>query len=113
MDKKNDIFISHASEDKGVIVRPLAIILERLSIRVWYDEFSLQLGDSLIASIDKGLHESNLEWTFGHVKGARSLKHEETEISTGETSSIIIARHLFPAFGLCLSFLKYQDKARR
>ena len=58
MDKKNDIFISHASEDKGVIVRPLAIILERLSIRVWYDEFSLQLGDSLIASIDKGLHES-------------------------------------------------------
>ena len=55
----------------------------------------------------------HLEWTFGHVKGARILKHEETEISTGETSSIIIARHLFPAFGLCLSFLKYQDKARR
>ena len=58
MDKKYDIFISHASEDKGAIVRPLATILERLSVRVWYDEFSLQLGDSLTASIDRGLQES-------------------------------------------------------
>ena len=58
MDKKYDIFISHASEDKDAIVRPLATIFERLSVRVWYDEFSLQLGDSLTASIDKGLQES-------------------------------------------------------
>lgn len=58
MNKKYDIFISHASEDKDAIVRPLATILERLSVRVWYDEFSLQLGDSLSASIDKGLMES-------------------------------------------------------
>ena len=57
-DKKYDIFISHASEDKDEIVRPLATILEKLSVCVWYDEFSLQLGDSLSASIDKGLQES-------------------------------------------------------
>lgn len=58
MGKKYDLFISHASEDKDVIVRPLATILERMSVMVWYDEFSLQLGDSLTASIDKGLQES-------------------------------------------------------
>ncbi len=29
-----------------------------MSVRVWYDEFSLQLGDSLTASIDRGLQES-------------------------------------------------------
>lgn len=58
MEKKYDLFISHASEDKDAIVRPLATILERMSVRVWYDEFSLQLGDSLTASIDKGLQES-------------------------------------------------------
>ena len=57
-DKKYDLFISHASEDKDEIVRPMATILERLSVRVWYDEFSLQLGDSLTASIDKGLRQS-------------------------------------------------------
>ncbi|MBR5907046.1 MAG: toll/interleukin-1 receptor domain-containing protein [Bacteroidales bacterium] len=58
MDKKYDIFISHASEDKDAIVRPMATILERMSVRVWYDEFSLQPGDSLTASIDRGLQES-------------------------------------------------------
>ena len=57
-DKNYDLFISHASEDKDAIVRPLATLLERFSVRVWYDEFSLQLGDSLTASIDKGLQES-------------------------------------------------------
>lgn len=56
--KKYDIFISHASEDKDSLVRPLAMILERLSVRVWYDEFSLKLGDSLTTSIDIGLQES-------------------------------------------------------
>lgn len=56
--KKYDLFISHASEDKESLVRPLVTILERLSVRVWYDEFSLHLGDSLTASIDKGLRES-------------------------------------------------------
>lgn len=55
---KYDLFISHASEDKDTFVRPLAQQLERLSVKVWYDEFSLQLGDSLSASIDKGLKES-------------------------------------------------------
>ena len=53
------IFISHASEDKDSFVRPLATELSRLGLRVWYDEFSLQLGDSLSASIDGGLAESD------------------------------------------------------
>ncbi|MCD8236662.1 MAG: toll/interleukin-1 receptor domain-containing protein [Prevotellaceae bacterium] len=56
--RKYDLFISHASEDKESLVRPLVSILERIGIKVWYDEFSLQLGDSLTESIDKGLRES-------------------------------------------------------
>ena len=58
IDKKYDLFISHASEDKDAIVRPLATLLEQLSVKVWYDEFSLRLGDSLTASIDRGLQDS-------------------------------------------------------
>ena len=53
-----DVFISHASEDKEAIVRPLAEQLEALQVRVWYDEFTLKVGDSLSASIDRGLRES-------------------------------------------------------
>ena len=49
------VFISHASEDKEALVRPLAVTLQSFGISVWYDEFSLQLGNSLSRSIDKGL----------------------------------------------------------
>lgn len=51
------IFISHASEDKAAVARPLARALKRRGYRVWYDEFVLTLGDSLKQSIDKGLAE--------------------------------------------------------
>jgi hypothetical protein len=53
-----DIFISHASEDKDVLVRPLAERLRSLGLKVWYDEFTLSLGDSLRESIDYGLANS-------------------------------------------------------
>ncbi len=49
-----DVFISHASEDKDTVVRALAAKLDSLQVRVWYDEFSLKVGDSLSASIDRG-----------------------------------------------------------
>lgn len=55
LEKKYDVFISHASEDKDSFVRALAVELERYSIRVWYDEFTMKLGDGLSRSIDTGL----------------------------------------------------------
>ncbi|MDC4339584.1 TIR domain-containing protein [Acinetobacter baumannii] len=53
-----DLFISHASEDKEDFVRPLAETLQELGIKVWYDEFSLKVGDSLRRKIDSGLKNS-------------------------------------------------------
>jgi TIR domain len=53
-----DVFISHASEDKDAIARQLADALRSKGLRVWYDEFSLKLGDSLRQSIDRGLARS-------------------------------------------------------
>ncbi len=58
------------------------------------------------------ISSNHVEWTFEHVRKARNPKHEETEIPVGEDSSIIIARHPFPAFGMSLSFLKYLDKVK-
>jgi TIR domain len=34
-----EAFISHASEDKE-FVRPLALELKRLGIKIWYDDFA-------------------------------------------------------------------------
>lgn len=57
--KEWDVFISHASEDKEDFVRPLAEALAQLGVKVWYDEFSLEVGDSLSRSIDEGLANSS------------------------------------------------------
>lgn len=54
-----DAFISHASEDKDAVVRPLAELLIKMGYYIWYDEFELQIGDSLRQSIDRGLLNSN------------------------------------------------------
>ncbi|CAM3904748.1 toll/interleukin-1 receptor domain-containing protein [Vibrio aquimaris] len=53
-----ELFISHASEDKADFVKPLADELIKLGVSVWYDEYTLRIGDSLRSSIDQGLAES-------------------------------------------------------
>lgn len=55
MPKEWDVFISHASEDKEAFVRPLAQALSQLGVKVWFADFTIELGQSLSRSIDKGL----------------------------------------------------------
>ena len=64
-----DVFISHASEDKDSVVRPLAHALSTGGLKVWYDEFELKIGDSLRRKIDAGLANSR----FGVVVLSRSF----------------------------------------
>lgn len=87
-----DVFISHAWEDKEDIARPLAGALRRAGLRVWYDEFTLTLGDSLRRSIDRGLAQSRYgvvilsphffakEWTQYELDGL-----VEREVRSGKT----------------------------
>lgn len=58
--REHDVFISHASEDKEEIVRPLFEALTGMGLDVWYDEFTLRIGDSLRQKIDKGLAKSRV-----------------------------------------------------
>jgi hypothetical protein len=53
-----DVFVSHASEDKDDFVRDFVKCLQQQGIKVWYDEFTLRVGDSLRRSIDNGLKNS-------------------------------------------------------
>jgi len=53
-----DVFISHTSEDKEAFARPLAEKLRQRGLQVWYDDFTLTVGDSLRRSIDRGLARS-------------------------------------------------------
>ncbi|MDP3023421.1 MAG: toll/interleukin-1 receptor domain-containing protein [Sulfuricurvum sp.] len=51
-------FISHDSRDKDSLVRELALELQRLACPVWYDEYSLKVGDNLRDSIEVGLKDA-------------------------------------------------------
>lgn len=64
-----DVFVSHTSEDKAEVVRPLATALREAGLTVWYDEFELKIGDSLRRKIDKGLASSR----FGVVVLSRAF----------------------------------------
>jgi len=55
---QHDVFISHASQDKDSLVRPLAKELTEMGFDVWYDESTLKVGDSLREKIDQGLSSS-------------------------------------------------------
>lgn len=57
-DKPVDVFISHASEDKKDVARPLFDALTRLGWAVWLDELELKIGDSLSRQIDAALARS-------------------------------------------------------
>jgi hypothetical protein len=65
-----DAFICHADEDKDDVARPLAHALLAEGVpHVWFDEFSLRVGQSLRRSIDQGLATCR----FGVVVLSRSF----------------------------------------
>lgn len=53
-----DVFISHASQDKDAVARPLADALTQRGVKVWLDERQLHVGDSIRRKIDRALAES-------------------------------------------------------
>ncbi|MCD0448317.1 DUF1883 domain-containing protein [Actinocorallia sp. API 0066] len=53
-----DVFISHASEDKATVARPLRNALISHGISVWLDEAQLKIGNSLRRKIDQGIRSS-------------------------------------------------------
>ncbi|WP_229516105.1 toll/interleukin-1 receptor domain-containing protein [Paraburkholderia terrae] len=55
--KRWDVFISHASEDKAVVLA-LAEALREAGLQIWLDKQELRIGDSLREKIDEGLAES-------------------------------------------------------
>ena len=53
-----DVFISHASEDKDTVARPLRDALTKHGVTVWLDEAQMRIGQSLRRKIDDGIRSS-------------------------------------------------------
>ncbi len=87
-----DAFICHASEDKESFVSPLADELHAKGLNIWYDEFTLRVGDSLRRTIDRGLAESdygivvlspdffNKEWPQRELDGLAAREINERKV---------------------------------
>jgi hypothetical protein len=94
--KDFDVFISHASDDKEAIVRPLALALQQCGLKVWFDEFELRLGMSLRRSIDAGLANSRFgvvvlsEAFFGKGWANYELDGLVTREVSGEEGQLIL-----------------------
>lgn len=50
-----DVFLSHASEDKDEIARPLREALETRGVSVWFDEIQIKVGHSIRQEIERGI----------------------------------------------------------
>lgn len=80
-DGVSDVFISHASEDKSY-AEALVRALREAGVTVWFDRISLEWGDDLRSSIDRGLQASR----FGIVIFSKAFlakkKWTEYELSS-------------------------------
>ena len=87
-------FISHNSRDKDV-ARKIALQLQKLMCPVWYDEFSLKVGDNLRDSIERGLKSchkcivvlsqnffANSGWTKKKFNSIFTRNSSESEFTT-------------------------------
>lgn len=93
----HDAFISHAGEDKQDFVKPLADFLRNAGLDIWYDEFSLRVGDSLARSIDQGLARSR----FGVVvlsKNFLKKRWPEYELSGLVAKEIASKKTILPVW---------------
>jgi len=91
-EKRWDIFISHAGEDKATVARPLTTALRRVGVRVWLDEHELTVGDSLSEKIDEGLSQSRFgavilspaffakHWPKKELAGLRAREEEAQKV---------------------------------
>lgn len=85
------LFISHASEDKDDLVRPLVAELKK-DFDVWFDEYELKLGDSLRGKIDAGLRACDYgivvlspsffakKWTVEELNGLFALEDANAKL---------------------------------
>jgi len=53
-----DVFLSHASEDKDEIARPLADALTARGVTVWFDELNIRVGQSIRREIERGIRDA-------------------------------------------------------
>jgi hypothetical protein len=77
------VFLSYNSADKD-FVRKLAATLTVAGARVWFEEWTIRPGDSIVSEIDKGLAAFDLfalVWSINASKSRRVRTEMETAMA--------------------------------
>jgi len=82
------VFISYTQEDKRYATL-IANALEQAGHEVWYDKWSLRVGDNLIQKINEGLKETDalIVIVSKHALRSKWVMHEFSAIALGDLSS--------------------------
>ena len=84
-----DLFISHASEDKPQYIYPLTKALSARQVTFWLDEAEIHWGDSVVGKINEGLRETRFallclshnflkrRWPEAEMSSVLSLQHSD------------------------------------
>lgn len=91
---KADFFISHDSRDKDEVARPLYEELTKRGYKVWYDEFSLKIGDSLTESIDKGIATSKYGIVILSKNFLSNERWAKNELQSLRTKQILVNKNI-------------------
>lgn len=98
-DYEFDLFLSHASEDKDDVARPLAVLLQDLGLRVWFDEFELRIGDNIVDKLNKGINTSRFGTVVLSTAFVDLTKHwTKFELDTLEYLWVTENRVMFPVW---------------
>lgn len=91
IDPEYDIFLSHASEDKEEVARPLKNALEERGLSVWFDEINIKIGQSIRLEIERGINNARFgvvivsesffakQWTQAELDALFSKKMQNGE----------------------------------
>ena len=94
-----DVFLSHASEDKDEVARPLALLLQKRGLRVWFDEFEFRIGDNIVEKLNKGIDTSRFGTVVLSTAFVDLTKHwTKYELDTLEYLWVTENRVMFPVW---------------
>jgi len=93
-----DVFISHASEDKEEIARPLAEALRQAGLRIWYDEFIIKPGDKINQLIRQGQNESTYALIILSSNFFKNTRWAQHELDGFVTREIYLDKKIIPVW---------------
>jgi len=115
--KKNNVFISHNKKDSE-IAREIALFLAAEDISVWFDEWIISAGDSIIEGINSGLSGCThfiIIWSKNAAKSNWVKKELESVLAKAikEKSPRIVPIKIdetnLPPLLLNVKYIKYND----